>query len=345
MIDRPLAHWKKTATTAYFVSLLLVPQDARADLPGYSGLEVTLECIGNYARSQSDWECPTINAKSANAASTAVLARSSEGFAPQKRTNAAGAAAHASYGRIGAIASAFADSQTPLGSLQPHTPSYSDAVARAKNYDLITMNSATLNRQAGSMQVVVDLSGNLTALSTGIAIGTKSRDEFNSNVLFNIEAFSEDLKTKTGRAKAEADLYVDSDGVLYRGDRFPKQLVMTIPFVWGQPFWLSMSMRASAYSEVSAPGISVDDPLYQFPRTGSSSASFEHTASLGGIRNVLTGGQAVTVWTVASQSGADYTRNFATVVPEPKSYALLMAGLGFIAFVSRRKMIKQRTAA
>jgi hypothetical protein len=48
-------------------------------------------------------------------------------------------------------------------------------------------------------------------------------------------------------------------------------------------------------------------------------------------------GQPISGFNVTSSSGANYLNDFASAVPELEAYIMLLAGLGFIGLITRRR--------
>ena len=100
--------------------------------------------------------------------------------------------------------------------------------------------------------------------------------------------------------------------------------LLNIPFTFGS--WSSYRLDIVAYSSVTAVGGS--DTSVSL--TGS--ALYNQSADWGGISGMLdANGSPVTGWSVHSIAGVDLL----TPVPEPETYALLLAGLAIIAGVVR----------
>lgn len=106
--------------------------------------------------------------------------------------------------------------------------------------------------------------------------------------------------------------------------------LLNIPFTFGS--WSSYRLDIVAYSNVNAVGGNGTSVSL----TGS--AKYNQSADWGGITGILdANGSQVTGWSVHSVTGVDLL----TPVPEPETYALLLAGLAVIVGVVRsRKTVK-----
>jgi hypothetical protein len=330
----------KTVSGAVLVAACLfgAPR-VQAEISGdKSVLHVEVECGGVFGYRAQGWDCDSGTQQIVGASKTQTAALTIQAGSPQNSANAATSSAYANFGRIGASVSASVNSGSPTGSPQPHTVTDSYSTARAAVSDFLTFNDAALTGTKGSFVMPVHLSGGLYVLSTGQALGARSRDNFTSTIDFKFETYDVSTLQRTTKVQSHAQAFVgDSGGTDYRGDVFPKELAITVPFVWGQPIWISMELAVDAESSAQAPGISPDDPLYRFPRSGSASADFSHTATFGGIASVLSDGQLVTDWSVTSASGADYRLDFSAPVPEPATNMLVLTGIGLLIFLTRQK--------
>jgi hypothetical protein len=97
-----------------------------------------------------------------------------------------------------------------------------------------------------------------------------------------------------------------------------------IPFISGQAFDIESSLTCSARGNLAT-----------------STCDAGSSAYWGGIRSVTdANGAALTGWTLASGSGTDWAQSFipgSGAVPEPASWAMLIAGFGLVGAMRRRQ--------
>jgi hypothetical protein len=102
------------------------------------------------------------------------------------------------------------------------------------------------------------------------------------------------------------------------------QLQFAIPFTSGAAFDIQTSLSCSTRGVLTF-----------------STCDAGYSAYWGGIRSVTdSNGAALTNWTLTSGSGTDWTQSFipgSGAVPEPDSWAMLIAGFGLVGAVSRRR--------
>lgn len=127
-----------------------------------------------------------------------------------------------------------------------------------------------------------------------------------------------------------AATYIDSLGAgNYSNWNLPSLITLNIPVIFGSQKGLSYTLDVSASAFVlTRPG-----------HLGSwADSAVDYTLSWGGITGVFdASGNSVSNFTATSTSGFDYYRNAAPAVPEPETYAMLLAGLGLLGFTTRRR--------
>jgi hypothetical protein len=108
-----------------------------------------------------------------------------------------------------------------------------------------------------------------------------------------------------------------------------------IPFTFGQQFQMFANLSAEAQALAASPNAAA-----------SGTSTFDSTGRWGGISNVhLADGTLLNGYTLNSQSGFNWLNAYGAAtapVPEPETYAMLLAGLGLMALAVRRR--KQKSA-
>jgi hypothetical protein len=82
----------------------------------------------------------------------------------------------------------------------------------------------------------------------------------------------------------------------------------------------------------------VNARTYKVGDTSSGGCDYSHTITWGGINQVLDQNNApVTNFTALGSNGTNYAQSFAPAVPEPSSWAMLIAGFGLVGAAARRQ--------
>lgn len=134
-----------------------------------------------------------------------------------------------------------------------------------------------------------------------------------------------------GQTATVFDRSDDTLGPVYIDPSNPNYLIFSLPIKFGAvDFTL---LYASLYTTVRS------NALTSF--WANSSADFSSSLDWEGIDKVMdSNGNTLAGWQVSSASGFDYSRSYASQVssvPEPDTYAMLLAGLGLVGFAARRK--------
>ena len=122
-----------------------------------------------------------------------------------------------------------------------------------------------------------------------------------------------------------------SYGADYFYSDFSPLITLYIPVIFGSLTGLSYTLDVNAAAFVlTRPG-----------RAGTvADAVVDYTLSWGGITGVFdASGNSVSNFTDTSTSGFDYYQQTAPI-PEPETYAMLLAGLGLLGFAARRRKLK-----
>jgi hypothetical protein len=101
-----------------------------------------------------------------------------------------------------------------------------------------------------------------------------------------------------------------------------------IPVVFGQSFSLGVYGYAGAgmRSKSGVQGIST------------AGVDFSNTVTWSGVAGVYdSNGSLVSNYSLTSDSGVDWTKPLTAPIPEPETYAMMLAGLGLLGFIARRK--------
>jgi hypothetical protein len=111
-----------------------------------------------------------------------------------------------------------------------------------------------------------------------------------------------------------------------------------VPIVFNSPFQLMAEMTAFTTAQTSFAG-----------DLASAHSNFGSSGYWGGLSGVhLADGTLLSGYSVSSASGFDWTSAYgapvAAPIPEPETYAMLLAGLGLLGFVARRRLPANATA-
>lgn len=206
----------------------------------------------------------------------------------------------------------------------------------AVSYDL---SSPGYRFVAGNAQVI----DRLTITANGIAPGTAG--------LLDTSFTLDGTITKSGTGDAATIFAVqwggnapfdqaDGQGFVKSSSTAETFSVNAIPFVFGQPFYFSLFMASGAGTIRACPACDEGIEIFQATGAGGGSADFFNTLLLSGLTPTDLQGNPIANPLFASDSGAQYTVNGVTAVPEPGTLILLGSG---VAMLLRRRSKNPRS--
>ncbi len=198
--------------------------------------------------------------------------------------------------------------------------------------DFMTVDKAGLTGQAGIYYAKISVKGAFDAHGfAGSTSFTLSAYKNNAELMNNVPGFypgSQISPIGTDRQRANWGVatygYSWNDASAVIND----EVIFAVPITFGQQFSLGIYGYASAGMRSSS-GV---------PGNSTASMDFAHSIlwdGVGGVRDAQ--GNLVTGYTLTSGSGKNWLMSMAAPVPEPETYASLLAGLALMAAVRRRK--------
>ena len=223
---------------------------------------------------------------------------------------------------VGSLYTTFAaQAQTSPGSL--HASAYADysrsptatdsrvAYASSLNRELMTVNSATLQGQAGTLDVVFNLDGTIFGSGSATAL---------AYVIL--------------QAGTETDPEAYGEQPFLFQTSFDGSVQLSVPIIYGREFLLTTALGVFAGSVELCPACLLGVKGYAATGTGTGSAQFFNTLELAALIPTANN-QFVSDATFGSGSGTQY--GFTGVVPEPGTFVLLGTGLALAAMRLRRR--------
>lgn len=202
--------------------------------------------------------------------------------------------------------------------------------------DSVTFSSASL-AGAAFARFSFSLSGALSSMTDPTSAGAAA----NSTISALVRANSSQVFSTTGQLVSRNGAIETNDlrrGVATNGSfqidpvsSVTGTFSFDVPIVFNSAFQLMAEMTAFTQALSSSDG-----------DQASAHSNFGSTGYWGGLSGVhLADGTLLSGYSVSSASGFDWTRAYGapvtTPIPEPGTYAMLLAGLGLMAFVTRRR--------
>lgn len=239
-----------------------------------------------------------------------------------------GASAEATYGHLGISTSAVAGSSTERGlaNLNSYaTAMFSDTLqidnpiesgVGILTFSLYLARNASLTAQVGDGR-------------TGYSVGSSSatvRANFRSNDGYHSlgQADGMSAQSTSDGVVVQRDSSGDIDGASVPPGAALGYHVFSTQFYFNQPFQISLEL-------IGISGASGDSTA----ASGSSILEAMHSLDWAGIQQVSVDGRTVD-YSLWSESGTDWNQSFAPV-PEPETWALLLAGLAFLGVAGRHR--------
>jgi len=191
--------------------------------------------------------------------------------------------------------------------------------AYAQLFDTVTFDSAGLTGRPGRASTTVTVDG----FARAVANGTGTVDAIGGG---GLRVGSSTYLRMTGqRIVTRSDGSQDERLTLMAVDNgvfvpYSNTIAVSWDFVFGTPFEISGSL----------------DALATVVGHGLAEAAFDHSWHWNGIQSLTFEGAAVP-YTLTSESGTDWSRSFATPVPEPASTALFPLGLLIVGAAARMR--------
>ena len=234
---------------------------------------------------------------------------------------AASAYGNAEYGAL--HASAFAGT---IGRGPADLATQARAGGGASWTDAITINGNGLTGLAYA-HASYSITGSLNSLSDLSIPGSAGNSTIGAVITINPNQNNENQAFRTGGQ------LLSQNGVITISTAtglFIGTFEFDIPFTFGQQFQMFANLTAEAQALAASPNAAA-----------SGASLFDSSGHWGGISNVhLANGTLLSGYTLSSQSGFNWLNAYGAAtapIPEPETYGMLLAGLGLLGFVARRR--------
>lgn len=196
---------------------------------------------------------------------------------------------------------------------------FSQAQSSISFVDELTFSNSGLTGQLGFLTASVLVSATSGAIHGGTFLGGPSAGTAQTNWDLVVTADSNPV-LKLQKSLWESPAFY-SEKVNDAPGGVTGAFTVQIPFRFGTPLSLSAGASANSFAEYA---------------TASAFSNLGNSIYWGGIQSVTVDGTVVP-YSLFAASGTDWTRSMAPV-PEPSTYGMLLAGIGMLAFVVRRRL-------
>ena len=250
--------------------------------------------------------------------------------------------ANADYGHLGVAASMLGSTSVPENP-DPSAATLEGgwAYSSASFGDMVTISSGgALAGQTGFLTFSVDLNvaldpSSFNAIWESPYLSSLVSSEYAVRADVYVNTFWSYLQTATGTTIRQDAVGFETSGfssAIKDGQNVVSVLgttQYTVPFAFDTPFSLAMDLSLEVNAEAF------------WEATSRLGIDATHSFDWAGINQVTDSAGNLVDFSLSSASGTDYRQSFVpsvtAPVPEPEAYAMLMAGLGFLGVIARRR--------
>lgn len=238
--------------------------------------------------------------------------------------------AQSSFGALHAGAMASASSAPPLTSNQPYNRRV-NTFSIASFTDMITITSPGHSGQTGTVSGSFVVDGSLYADTVNAKPSTHTVSAASWNMAIGVG--NSQFGSASNTPGFHGVVFNRADGSSTSGGFEDGIVTFTAPITFGEATRFFVYFRTDAYAVVDAASAK---PLSEGLTAASANANYMHTALWNGISSVAYQGQALTGYSVTSDSGTNYAVS-AAVVPIPSvAWLFGLASAGLVK-IRRRK--------